>query len=419
MLCRGKISVILYMSTLSVTEFLNNINQLLATQVVTVEGEVQGFAVSQGKWVFFSLKDANSIVECFMVMWKLPGPIEDGMTIRVLATPKVYEKNGRFRLMVERVELTGEGALKKAYQLLFAKLEAQGLFLPERKRPLPVYPRVIGLIASAESAAQKDFLTILQRRFGGLTVLFAASSVQGISAPDEIATAFTALSEQTPRPEVIVLTRGGGSMEDLQAFNTETVAMAIARSPVPVISAVGHERDTSIADFVADVRAATPTHAAELVVPNRLTLLSDLTNYARHLNHTINRRLQLAGGELGQLLSQLLFISSRWRERVVALQHRLLSAWQKQSYRQTQQKEQLNLIVRAFVRGFSNIRQEKLDGITQAVRLLAAADPTRLLKRGYSIVRRRGVVVQSRRQLEAGDVIDVTVSDGVFDAEVS
>lgn len=406
------------MPTLSVTEFLNNLNQLLATQVVTVEGEVQGFSISQGKWVFFSLKDANSIVECFMTAWKLPGPIEDGMTIRVLATPKVYERNGRFRLMVDRVELTGEGALKRAYQLLFAKLEAQGLFSPERKRTLPVYPKTIGLISSAQSAAQKDFLTILQRRFGGLTILFAASSVQGVSAPDEIANAFAILAEQTPRPEVIVLTRGGGSMEDLQAFNTETVALAIARSPVPVICAVGHERDTSIADFVADVRAATPTHAAELVVPNRITLLSDLTNSTRHLEHVLARQLEQATSELGQQLSQLLFISSRWRERVVSLQHRLLSVWQRQQYRQTQQQEQLQLLIRGLVRSFGEVRRQQEDGVGQAIRLLNGADPKRLLQRGYSIVRHRGAVVQSRRQLQVGERIAVTVSDGKFDAKV-
>src|SRR3989338_2088236 len=255
----------------TVSEFIDHINALVATDVHVVEGEISGFNLSQGRWVFFDLKDekVESKVGCFMMAFKLKTPLEDGIKVRVIGTPKVHEKSGQFRITVEQVELVGEGALKRAFEMMKKKLAAEGLFAPERKRSIPRFPERIGVIASRESAAFGDFKRILGNRWGGVAIQLAHVQVQGAQAIPDIVGAFKYFQTAKPRPDVLVLMRGGGSLEDLQAFNSEEVAYAIFGSKIPVVVGVGHERDESIADYVADLRASPPSTAAAPAVPDR------------------------------------------------------------------------------------------------------------------------------------------------------
>ena len=209
---------------ISVSEFIAILNETLtfAYPEVIVEGEVSSFKVNQGKWVFFDLKDPDSTLGCFMPLFSLKLPLEDGMKVRVTGSPRLT-KWGKFSFTVRSVELAGEGELKRAMALLKAKLEAEGLFEQERKREIPVYPARIGLITSGQSAAYSDFIKILQTRWSPVTVILADIQVQGASAPDQIVSALEYFNSGAEQVDTLVLIRGGGSLEDLQAFSTEPV----------------------------------------------------------------------------------------------------------------------------------------------------------------------------------------------------
>lgn len=256
---------------LSVSDFVDLVNQTLeyAYPSVAVVGEVAEFRVSQGKWISFKLKDDTALVECFMSVYQLRIPIENGMRIVVTAAPRLNGKWGKFSLSVRAVKLVGEGSIKKGFELLRAKLKAEGLFADERKRPLPKIPKRVAVITSTESAAYADFCKIINERWGGLAVEVAHTQVQGEPAADQIIRAIRYFNGLETLPEVLVIIRGGGSAEDLMTFNDELLARAIAESRIPTLVGVGHEIDHTLADMVADCRAATPTNAAELLVPDR------------------------------------------------------------------------------------------------------------------------------------------------------
>lgn len=256
---------------LTVSDFVALVNQTLefAYPTVAVEGEVAEYKVSQGKWVTFKLKDDEALVECFIPLFQLRTPIENGMKIMVAAAPRLNGRWGKFSLTVRSVTPVGEGSIKKGFELLKAKLEAEGLFAPERKRLLPRIPAHVGLITSTESAAYADFCKIISERWGGLTVEVAHTQVQGQPAADQIVRALRYFNNLEVLPEVIVIIRGGGSAEDLMTFNDELLAREIAASRVPTLVGIGHEVDHTLADMVADRRAATPTNAAEIIVPDR------------------------------------------------------------------------------------------------------------------------------------------------------
>ncbi|HYG84147.1 MAG TPA: exodeoxyribonuclease VII large subunit [Verrucomicrobiae bacterium] len=259
---------------LSVTDCIALINQTLdyAYPAVTVVGEVSSFKVNQGKYVFFDLKDDQSTMPCFMTVWQLRQPLEDGMKVMVVAQPKITAW-GKFSMTVREVRPVGEGSLKRAFELLVKKLQAEGLFDEARKRSLPMFPEHIGVISSTQAAGYADFIKILNDRWGGMRIDVAHVQVQGMAAPGQIMRALEHFNEMAEPPEVVVLLRGGGSADDLAAFNDEPLARAIAASRVVTLVGVGHEVDTSLADMVCDVRAATPSNAAQLLVPDRSELL--------------------------------------------------------------------------------------------------------------------------------------------------
>ena len=276
---------------LSVSEFISLVKMHLQTAIgrVTVQGEVTGYKTAKETLVFFELKDKQSRVTCFLMKWQQNIPLEDGMEVKATGYPSMFQAAGRFHLRVEQLEPVGEGALQRAFELLKQRLETEGLFAIERKRVLPRFPQRLGLITSPDAAAYTDVLRILNNRWGGLEIVLTPVGVQGTEAIGQIVGAI-AYQNQVIKPDVIILTRGGGSLEDLQAFNSEAVARAVFGSAIPIVCGVGHERDITIADLVADVRASTPSNAAERVVPNRQDILYQLNSMVRDMEKTVTDR---------------------------------------------------------------------------------------------------------------------------------
>ena len=267
----------------SVSEALSAINQTLeyAYPLITVIGEVANFKISGGKWVFFDIKDDEASLKCFMPAWNLRVAIEDGMNIQVIAKPRLGKYN--FSLNIESIKPIGEGSIKKAFELLRAKLDKEGLFAPERKRPLPELPTRIGVVSSTDAAGYKDFIKIIGQRFGGMEIMIINVAVQGDEASNQIIRAIKHFNEMSSPPEVIAILRGGGSRDDLVAFDDELLVREIAASRVPTIVGVGHEIDVTLADLVADVRASTPSNVAEILVPDKREIAANLDASLKNL----------------------------------------------------------------------------------------------------------------------------------------
>jgi exodeoxyribonuclease VII large subunit len=386
-------------AVIRVAQYLDLVNDRLreVPADVLVEGEVSDYRLSQGKWVSFDLKDEQdgSVLKCFMTAWQLTFALADGMRVRVTGAAKVSPRFGKFQMDVRSIEPVGEGALKKAYEELKKKLTAEGLFETSRKRPLPRFPERIGLITSRDAAAYGDFLRILNNRWGGVEVEFAHVHVQGQLAVGEILAAFAhfnALAVED-RPDVLVLVRGGGGLEDLHAFNDESVARAMFSSHVPVVCGVGHERDESLCDYVADVRASTPSNAAERVVPNRREAGYELDALARRVEERMLDRLQAKQGLVAHAVGAASNLLSHQRERLARA------------------AESLSL---SSGRWLPRLR-ERFESRERELRQL---DPKRVLGRGYSLVTVGGKLVRSASGLEAGAEVAVQLAQGSFDAEV-
>lgn len=352
---------------LGVSDFVAVVNQTLdlAFGSVVVVGELANFRVSKNRWVYFDLKDAESSVRCFGTVYMLPGPLEDGMVVEVRGVPRLHQQFG-FSLTMQNIRPVGEGAIRKAAELLMLKLEAEGLFAPERKRQLPYPPARIGLVTSGESAAYADFIKILKARWGGLDIQLADVQVQGERAPAQLVSAVQWFNEQAEAPDVLVLVRGGGSADDLAAFNTEPVVRAVAASRIPTLVAIGHEVDTSLAELAADVRASTPSNAAELLVPDRRDILAQL--------EVVRDRLALD-------------LTARWRD------------------------ERRFLADAATVLGdqVARLLERRRSELVAQQRLAAALNPELALARGFAIVRKDGRAVRGGDGLQAGDIVDITL----------
>lgn len=410
------------MNAFSVTQFVEFVNTALATAVfpegVAIEGEVAEYRVSQGKWIWFKLKDESSLVECFATVWQMRTPLEDGMKVRVFGLPKIYPKSGKFSVGVERVELVGEGALRRAFELLKKKLEAEGVFDVSRKRPLPRFPRRIGLIASRESAAYGDFMRILGNRWGGVEVLSADVAVQGRDAVREIVGAFRHFNVHPDSADVLVLTRGGGSLDDLQAFNSEDVARAVFGSRIPVVVGVGHERDESLADYAADVRASTPTNAAELVVPDRREMLAAVEAGAGRMFAAMRGAVSGRSAAVDGMAAQ---IESHARRGIADFGH-LLKDLQRHfaAFAMTAQSRSRDAATLAARLGTgAGFWASRLEGRLDAdLRLLRTLDPRRPLEKGYALVRKGGRLLKDAATMDAGDVVQVQLARGGFSAKV-
>lgn len=286
------------MENLSPTEFVAVVNQTLeyAYSSVTIVGEVSEFKVNQGKWVFFNIKDEETSVPCFMTLWGLHQPIEDGMKVVVRGVPKVT-KWGKFSFTVSKIAPVGEGSLKKAFEMLKKKLAGEGLFDLARKRSLPEDLNKIGVISSTQAAGYHDFIKIINARWGGLKVLTAHTLVQGLDAPEQIIRALKYFNERMD-VQAIILIRGGGSKDDLSCFNDEALVRAVAASKIPVVCGIGHEVDESLCDLACDVRASTPSNAAELITRDRKS--EKLAEKMRLIRQKIDFEIRSLEAELSQ-----------------------------------------------------------------------------------------------------------------------
>jgi exodeoxyribonuclease VII large subunit len=408
------------LQVIGVSEFLTIINETLAFAYpqVSVEGEVSGFKISQGKFAFFDLKDDKALLGCFMMARDIKLPIEDGMKIRVTGAPKVFPRSSRFSLTVKDIELGGEGELKRAMELLKKKLQAEGLFEPSRKRPLPLYPRRIGLITAGTSAAYADFIKILGARWGGVQVLLADVSVQGNQAPDQIVGALEYFNQLSPPVDVVVLVRGGGSLEDLIAFSTEPVARAVAASRSPIVVGVGHEVDVSLADYAADLRAATPTDAARLVVPDR-------TEVANHIEHITTRQIAALAAvtashkrRIEAALSRLESALRYPRERVSTYTAKLERGLDRLAAVASQRQVHVRGLEDRLSERTGNLVLARLKGVKELERVLRGFDPVAVLSRGYAIVRTQRGILRRPSDAPPGESIMIQLAEGKLAAEI-
>ncbi len=410
----------------SVADYLTLLNEtlrLIPDNAVQVVGEVSDYRISQGKWINFDLKDAGgeAKISCFTTVYKQRFPLEDGMQVAISGYAQVYARFGKLSFTVESVELLGEGALLRAYQLLKAKLESEGLFDSGRKRAIPRFPRRIGLITSSEAAAYGDFLRILGHRFGGLEIVHIPVHVQGQLAVREIVSAFTQFNEMTDdeRPEVIVLTRGGGSLEDLHAFNDEETARAVFHSRAPVVVGVGHERDESLCDFVADRRASTPSHAAELLVPNRTELLREVDSTVGRIEDRLHTRIHHGLRSVDRSISILDAIFTRRVQEIRMLRERFLHAFERFRLSLVATREHFERRERTIVLAVEG----RVKGARQAVdslsRLFESFNVQTVLDRGFALVRsENGKVLRDASALAGGDVVEIQLKTGKTLAEI-
>ncbi|WP_420820411.1 exodeoxyribonuclease VII large subunit [Pseudomethylobacillus aquaticus] len=386
-----------------------------------VSGEVSNFTrAASGHW-YFSLKDQGAQVRCVMFRGRnsyLDWQPREGDKVEARALVTLYEARGDFQLTVESLQRAGLGALFEAFERLRMKLQAEGLFDAGRKRALPALPRQIGIVTSPDAAALRDVLTTLKRRMPGIPVVIYPTPVQGKGAAERIAAAIQRASERA-ECDVLIVCRGGGSIEDLWQFNEEIVARAIASCSMPVISGVGHETDTTMADFVADQRAPTPTAAAELATPDRLSLLQRLSQQQTQLHRRLQQRLQNHAQQLDFLARRLLSPSQQLAGRSAALnqlQWRLQSASLQLASKPAVTLKQLHWRLQTAAQQRLQYRQQQLVRLSQS---LSHLNPQAVLSRGYALVHLDdGTLVRSSQQLETGSTVRLVLGEGEATAVV-
>ncbi len=358
-----------------------------------VRGEISNFvSAASGHW-YFSLKDEAAQVRCVMFRHKsqyLDFKPANGMQVEVLALASIYEARGDFQLTLEKMRPAGLGALFEAFERLKRKLGDEGLFDGERKRELPLLPKQVGIVTSPQAAALRDVLRTLSNRMPSVPVVLYPTPVQGEGAGQKIAAAIRSASERADC-DVLIVCRGGGSIEDLWAFNEEVVARAIAGSHIPVVSGVGHETDFTIADFVADLRAATPTAAAQAVVPDGQEWRQRLLQLQKRFSRAANRRFE-------QAMQQLDFT-----------QRRLVHPAQRIQL----QSERLATVKQRWQRAMGRSLEQRMTRLSSMQQHLQHLDPSQVLARGYSLVRdAKGNIVSTSQQVTAGASLDITFAQG-------
>lgn len=400
----------------SVSEFLDLTNEILQPLRVTVQGEITSIT-PRGRTTFFSIADAsgtNAKLECLIFQYRsrqLGFQLAEGMELQLVGQPNIYKPMGKFSFVVDHASPVGEGALQQAFEALKKQLAEAGFFDPDRKQALPEYPTKIGVLTSAQGDAQQDFLTHLGQ-FGFQIQRFDVR-VEGIQAIDSIVSAITWANQQPDPAEVLVLTRGGGSLESLQAFNSEPVAKAILASKIPVVSAVGHENDVTIADLVADVRASTPTDAGKILSQHWTQAADTVARAQTELVHRFQLQLQR---QSQQVYTQTTTLLSLVTKHFQAVRYQLrqfqvsFERWQRvaQETSQTLRRHSQQL---AQLFQFQLRQQRQL--LTHYRQQVTAADPKRLLQQGYSIVyTSAGQVVRSVSDLTPHQELTTRLADG-------
>ena len=434
----------------SVSEITRTVRAVLEDEIGTVwvEGEVSNYRKQASGHQYFTLKDAQAQLAC---VWFARGgsrlkqvALTDGMQVQVRGALTVYEARGQYQLNVQLVQAGGAGLLQAKFEALKRKLEAEGLFAAERKRELPGFPAVVGIVTSPTGAALRDMLHVLARRAPWLRVIVSPARVQGEGAAAEIAAGIAALNELAAPPDVIVVARGGGSVEDLWAFNEEVVARAIVASAIPVVSAVGHEIDFTIADFAADLRAPTPSAAAELIAPDAAELTRELGQWAGQLRRQMSAALGAQRSRLDFLTRSTFFrepeqrlaaaqqrtdlaeeaLRRAMREHLVARRQdvgALLAALRQ--YRPDQllalRRQHFDALRAKFQARFDEARKEPKARFTRLAAMLRLLAPTATLARGYSITTTTdGSTIRSITDVQRGTQIVTRLADGEVKSRV-
>lgn len=432
---------------LSVTQLVRRMRNVLQIEVgeCWVEGEVSNLRKqASGHW-YFSLKDDSAQITCAMFGARRregSGALEDGAKVRVFAEATLYEARGQAQLVVQKVEAAGAGELQARFEALKKKLDAEGLFAAENKRELPFFPRTIGLVTSPTGAAIRDMINVLERRAPWVEVVLAPVRVQGKGAEAEIAAAIARLGEPekngVPRCELLIIGRGGGSLEDLWNFNEEVVARAIAACPIPLISAVGHEIDFTIADFVADVRAPTPSAAAELAVPDREELRERIRGLRRRLGRQAGAQIERLGavvdgfrrGVLGRSGEVLLrepvmrvdglraamasTVRGGLAERVARCREMVVQHRAHHPARQIERRGEKLADLRRRLAGAAEVHvEQQAEHLRGLAALLRTLGPESAFQRGFSItMNEEGKVLRSKEEVESGEVLRTRLADG-------
>ncbi len=435
---------------LTVSELNRESSQLLSEHFlsVLVLGEISNLSAPSSGHLYFSLKDANAQVRCAMFrnqQRRLSIELENGKQVVVKAQVGLYEPRGDYQLIVEHIQAAGDGVLQKAFEALKQKLFAEGLFDNVYKQNLPLFPKAIGVITSPTGAAVRDILTVLKRRFPAIPVIIFPVSVQGANAKNEIAAAIT-VANRLQQCDVIIIARGGGSLEDLWAFNEEIVARAIFASKIPIISGVGHETDVTIADYVADLRAATPTAAAEHASPDQQQWLSLFIQLDARLKQQLQRKLnqmqqsldwvnkrlqqQHPGQKLARQLQRVDELEIRLGRTIQAKIHYQMSLLETKTARLWQfnpairinslTQQQIFLKKRLFTILSHQLEQFKLR-LSNSSQTLHAVSPLATLNRGYglSILEASGEIVRSTAQLTIGNSIETRIAQGRYTSAVT
>lgn len=383
----------------SVTDINNYIKQLVSNDILlsglSIRGEISNFKHHYTGHMYFTLKDENSVLKC--VMFKSQASLlkfvpQNGTRVIVSGYISVFERDGQYQLYASDMQPDGLGALHMAFEQLKNKLQEEGLFDPEKKKKLPVLPKCIGVVTSSTGAVIRDIINVTNRRFSNMKILLYPVAVQGPQAAGQIAAAITKLNEFN-QVDVIIVARGGGSLEELWAFNEEIVARSIYQSRIPVISAVGHETDFTICDFVADMRAPTPSAAAELAVPDLEVLQYKLKNYRERMRNLLIKRLNDCRNQLQKINSRPVF---------------------RQPYdRINQYRLRLDNIVKRLFLNKEMLIKDKKSHFGLLAGKLDALSPLKVIERGYSVARKsEGQIVSSVEQIIVGEDLELRLKDG-------
>ncbi len=392
-------------SFISVSELNDYISGLLAADEFLsdfwMRGEISGFKFyRQSGHMYFTLKDQETAVSCVMFRSRNQGlkfDPEDGMEVLVRVYVSVYPKQGKYQVYVQEMQPYGRGGLFLQLEQLKKKLEAQGYFAPENKKSIPEVVNCVGIVTSQDGAALKDILRVIKQRHSSCQVMLVHSSVQGENAPFELAEGLKLINTHG-QAQVIIIGRGGGSLEDLMAFNTEIVVRAIYESAIPVISAVGHEVDFSLADLAADLRAATPTQAASMAVPDISQLKRELEKYQQRLNRVLELRI----GHYSETLDRLM-LKRIWKE-----PHILINEKQRKV---AEQQEQIN-------RRLADLIQSHDHRCRLAIEALDNLSPLKVLQRGYAVVYKNEKILHKIEAAENGDYLKIILNDGKLEVQV-
>ena len=412
---------------LSVAELNRAVNETLTRDPllakVQVRGEISGLKKYPSGHTYFTLKDSEAAVDCVLFRGAADNvrfELLDGMSVVLFARPNLYDKTGRFQLIVSGAREEGVGDLYTRFIKLKEKLEREGLFDASKKKPIPTIPKRVVAVTSSSGAVIRDMIHVIRRRFPGMRLILIPVAVQGVGAENEIAAAI-ATANRLRLGDVIIVGRGGGSQEDLQPFNEEVTARAIAESEIPVISAVGHETDYTIADFVADLRAPTPSAAAELVVPLKNALYERLELLSSSLEQALANRVESSGRHLTHLVSRPVLVKptaivERHHVRLALHRQRLVNIFPKRMTDTGIRYERFEERFHTAIQRIKTNRESQLETLTKA---LEALSPLAVLTRGYSVVRRpTGDMVMSASSLKKDDRVDLIFADGEVHARI-